>query len=84
MVERRVGRLAGDDRDVVVVALVARAVVVLKQRALRPQGRALYPAMLMGMMREVIIQDLETGPTLAAQDRASQILDVFMLGAGAR
>src|SRR6201996_2721752 len=33
-----VGRLAGDDRDVVVVALVARAVVVLKQRALAGEG----------------------------------------------
>jgi AcrR family transcriptional regulator len=61
--------------------LVARGI---KQRALRSEGRALYPAMLMGMMREVIIQDLETGPAIAADDRVSQILDVFMLGAGAR
>jgi AcrR family transcriptional regulator len=59
--------------------LIARGI---KQRALRPEGRELYPAMLMGMMREVIIQDLETQHAGPPEERAAQVLDVFIHGAG--
>jgi AcrR family transcriptional regulator len=59
--------------------LIARGI---KQRALRPEGRELYPAMLMGMMREVIIQDLETQHAGPPEERVAQVLDVFIHGAG--
>jgi AcrR family transcriptional regulator len=59
--------------------LIARG---MKQRALRPEGRELYPAMLMGMMREVISQDLETQHAGPPEERLAQVLDVFMHGAG--
>ncbi|HEY2735418.1 MAG TPA: TetR/AcrR family transcriptional regulator [Polyangiales bacterium] len=61
--------------------LVARGV---KQRALRAEGRALYPGLLMGMMREMVLEALETGSAHGAEDRAEQIVDLFMLGASVR
>jgi AcrR family transcriptional regulator len=60
--------------------LIARGI---RSSALRPEGRELYPAMLMGMMREVIIQDLETQHVGPPEERALQILEVFIHGAGA-
>jgi AcrR family transcriptional regulator len=60
--------------------LIARGI---KQRALRPEGRELYPAMLMGMIREVIAQDLEAENAGLLDERAAQVLEVFMHGAGA-
>ena len=60
--------------------LIARGI---KQRVLRAEGRELYPAMLMGMTRELIAQDLAAQDTSSLEDRAAQVLDVFMHGAGA-
>jgi AcrR family transcriptional regulator len=59
--------------------LIARGI---KQRVLRAEGRELYPAMLMGMTREVIAQDLEADAA-SLEERAAQVLDVFLHGAGA-
>jgi AcrR family transcriptional regulator len=60
--------------------LIARGI---KQRVLRAEGRELYPAMLMGMTREVIAQDLEVQYAASLEERAAQVLDVFLHGAGA-
>jgi AcrR family transcriptional regulator len=60
--------------------LIARGI---RQNALRPEARELYPGMLMGMMKEVILQDLETQHAGPPEERAAQVLDVFIHGAGA-
>jgi AcrR family transcriptional regulator len=60
--------------------LIARGI---KQGALRGEGRELYPAMLMGMIREVISQDLEAQYAGSLEECAAQISAVFMHGAGA-
>jgi AcrR family transcriptional regulator len=60
--------------------LIARGI---KQRALRAEGRELYPAMLMGMTRELISQDLEAQFAGSLEERAAQVVEVFLHGAGA-
>jgi AcrR family transcriptional regulator len=59
--------------------LVLRGV---KQGALRADGAELYAALLAGMMREVMILDLESQARCAPQERATQLVKVFLEGAG--
>jgi AcrR family transcriptional regulator len=59
--------------------LVARGV---RQHVLRAEGRELLPALLMGMVREVIMLELETPQGNPPEERATQILSVFVDGAG--
>lgn len=63
-----------------------REVVALgiSEGALRPEVRELGPAMLMGMMREVILMDVEVESTTAASERVSELLSMFVEGAGVR
>jgi AcrR family transcriptional regulator len=59
--------------------LIARGV---RQRALRSDNRELLPALLMGMVREVIMLELETPQTSSPEERAAQIVSLFVDGAG--
>jgi len=62
-------------------ALVASGI---RQRALKPAGRDLYPVLLMGMVREVFFTDVETGTAVSPQQRATQLVEIFLQGAGTR
>lgn len=49
---------------------------------LRPECATLYPALLMGMLRGVLVRTLyETEPTGSLVDRAPQLVDIFLNGA---
>ena len=61
--------------------LVARGIA---EGVLRRDVRELAPAMLMGMMREVILMDIELEPKGSASDRVSALLSIFVEGAGVR
>lgn len=61
--------------------LVARGI---EQGALRTDARALGPLLLMGTMRELILQDLEEGSPSSPEQRVSEVLRLFIEGAGAR
>ena len=63
-------------RDVVALGIT--------EGVLRPSVRELGPAMLMGMMREVILMDVESDPTTSASERVSELLSMFVEGAGVR
>ena len=56
----------------------------IREGVLRQDVRELGPAMLMGMMREVILMDVESEPTGAASERVSALLSLFVEGAGVR
>lgn len=56
----------------------------IAEGVVRPEVRELGPAMLMGMMREVILMDVEVEPTTAASERVSELLSIFVEGAGVR
>jgi AcrR family transcriptional regulator len=49
---------------------------------LRPEVRDLGPAMLMGMMRELVIMDVEAESSGPAGERVSELLSMFIQGAG--
>jgi AcrR family transcriptional regulator len=59
--------------------LIGRGV---KQRVLRAEGRELLPPLLMGMIRELITFDLETQHSSSSEERATQLLHIFIHGAG--
>lgn len=59
--------------------LVERGV---KAGALRAEGSALYPAMLSGMLREVMLQDLELQERASPEARADLLTRMFLEGAG--
>jgi AcrR family transcriptional regulator len=61
--------------------LIARGIA---SGELREEVRELGGAMLMGMMREVIMTDVESDSTSPATDRVSGLLSVFIEGAGVR
>ena len=61
--------------------LIARGIT---SGELREEVRELGGAMLMGMMREVIMTDVESDSTSPATDRVSGLLSVFIEGAGVR
>jgi AcrR family transcriptional regulator len=61
--------------------LVARGV---EKQELRAEVRELGAAMLMGMMRELILLDVETESTGSASERVSELLSMFVEGAGVR
>jgi AcrR family transcriptional regulator len=54
----------------------------VKQGALRPAGSELYPAMLSGLMREVMLQDLEARDRASPRERAELLTRMFFEGAG--
>ena len=54
----------------------------VKQGALRAAGSELYPAMLSGLMREVMIQDLEARDRVSPDQRAELLTRMFFEGAG--
>jgi AcrR family transcriptional regulator len=54
----------------------------VKQGALRPAGSELYPAMLRGLMREVMLQDLEARDRGSPEERAELLTRMFFEGAG--
>lgn len=58
--------------------------VGIRQRALRPKGRAIYPVLLIGMVREVCFTDVETGATTSPEKNAAQLVEIFLQGAGTR
>lgn len=59
--------------------LVARGIA---SGELRAEIRELGPAMLMGMMREVIIMDVEAESSMPAPERVAEVLAMFIEGAG--
>jgi AcrR family transcriptional regulator len=54
----------------------------VKQGALRAEGAELYPTLLSGMLREVMLLDLESQARCAPQERAGQLVKVFLEGTG--
>jgi AcrR family transcriptional regulator len=56
----------------------------IAEGVLRPEVRELGPAVLMGMMREVILIDVEVESTTPAPERVSELLSMFVEGAGVR
>jgi len=56
----------------------------VKQGALRAEGSELYPMILSGMMREVMIQDLESPDRASPAARADALTRMFFEGAGTR
>lgn len=56
----------------------------VKQGALRAEGSELYGAMLSGMLREVMIHDLESQDRASPQARADELTRMFLEGAGTR
>ncbi len=55
----------------------------LSAKSLRPGSAALYPALLMGMLRGVLVRTLyETEPPGSLVERAPQLVDIFLNGAG--
>ncbi len=56
----------------------------IKQGTLRANGSELYPAMLSGMLREVIFQDLESQTLASPEGRADELTRMFLEGAGKR
>ena len=56
----------------------------VKQGALRAEGSELLPMILSGMMREVMIQDLESPDGAAPKARADALTRMFFEGAGTR
>jgi len=61
--------------------LVARGV---QAGALRAEVQELAPTMLMGVMREVILLDVESQHPSSPQQRAAEVLSLFVEGAGTR
>jgi len=61
-------------------ALVARGI---DQGALREQGRELWPAMLFGVIRGVLVHDLRNPGKLQLDERARAVSGFFLHGAGA-
>lgn len=51
---------------------------------LRPELRELGPALLMGMLREIILLDIESPQPGSARERITGLLSVFVEGAGVR
>ena len=56
----------------------------VKQGALRAEGSELYPVMLSGLMREVMIHDLESQVRASPRARADELTRMFFEGAGTR
>jgi AcrR family transcriptional regulator len=56
----------------------------VKQGALRADGSELYSAMLSGLMREVMIHDLESQVRASPRARADELTRMFFEGAGTR
>jgi hypothetical protein len=54
----------------------------IRQGALRAADTELYAAMLSGMLREVLILELESPARTDAEERAGQIVRMFVEGAG--
>ncbi|HKP55204.1 MAG TPA: TetR/AcrR family transcriptional regulator [Polyangiales bacterium] len=54
----------------------------VKQGALRAAGSELYPAMLSGLLREVMIHDLEARDRVSPRQRADLLTRMFFEGAG--
>jgi TetR/AcrR family transcriptional regulator len=61
--------------------LIARGV---SAGALEARDSEVYPAVLMGMLRETVFSDLETPAGGSPTERAAQIVRVFLEGAGKR
>jgi AcrR family transcriptional regulator len=61
--------------------LVARGV---EAGSLRREALELSACLLMGMMREVIMLDVETQHPSAPEERAAEVLSIFMDGAGVK
>jgi len=56
----------------------------IQDGALRPELRELGPLLLMGMLREIILLDIESPHPSAAHERVADVLTLFIEGAGAR
>lgn len=56
----------------------------VKQGALRAEGSELYPAMLGGLMREVMVHDLQSQVRASPESRAEELTRMFFEGAGTR
>jgi AcrR family transcriptional regulator len=56
----------------------------IAQRALRPKGRALYPVLLMGMVREMCFAEIEGGTAASPEKSAALVAELFLHGAGTR
>jgi hypothetical protein len=54
----------------------------VKQGALRAEGSELFPALLSGLLREVMIHDLEARDRVSPEQRALQLTRMFFEGAG--
>lgn len=83
------GKLGPSARKQATVLEIRKLYAVLVDRgvkagALRAEGRALYPAMLSGMLREVMLQDLESQERASPQLRAEVLTQMFLEGAGTR
>jgi AcrR family transcriptional regulator len=52
--------------------------------ALRPNAKELGPALLMGMMREVIMLDVESEHPSTPRERVAEVLSVFIEGTGVK
>ncbi len=63
-----------------VEALVARGV---RQGALRPQGKGLWPAMLLGAMKALLIHELRNPGQMSLEERVDAVVDFFLNGARA-
>jgi AcrR family transcriptional regulator len=63
-----------------VEALVARGV---RQGSLRPQGKQLWPAMLLGAMKALLIHELRNPGQLSLEERVDAVVDFFLNGARA-
>jgi AcrR family transcriptional regulator len=54
----------------------------VKSGALRSEGSELFPALLSGMLRSVMMHDLALNATASAESRASDVTRIFLQGAG--
>jgi AcrR family transcriptional regulator len=55
----------------------------IRERALRPDGRELWPAMLFGAIRGVLVHELRSPGKLALDQRVDAVVEFFLRGAGA-
>jgi len=61
--------------------LIARGIA---EGVLREAVRELAPSLLMGVMREIILLDIEAQHPSTARERVAEVLAIFIQGAGAR
>ncbi|WP_394847742.1 TetR/AcrR family transcriptional regulator [Pendulispora brunnea] len=55
----------------------------LKEKALRPEAADLYPALLMGVVRAILLDRLELPAARPVSEEAERVVDLFLRGAGA-